>query len=143
MYNHKKDKWINHLHDCQPGSKKLWQTIKNLEAIPPPPPNQSMSFNDKLYDKPRQIANKLNAQYTPAADIKPKQSLRSLCRLLQKPPKDSPSFTFHVGEVSKIIKDAKNSKSTGPDGLSPVMLKHLGPIALNFITDLFNMDYTC
>ena len=97
-----------------------------------------MTFGDKTFDKPRKIANQLNAQYTPAADIKPTKSLRSLCRNLQSPPPAEESFIFHVNELQEILKATKNSKSTGPDGLSPLMLKHLGPRALAYITNLFN-----
>ena len=87
--NHKKEKWLSHLADCQPGSKQLWSTIKSLEANPPPPPNQSISFNGTVYDNPTKIANKLNAQYTPAAKIKPSKAQRSLLRKIRKIPASS------------------------------------------------------
>ena len=81
--NHKKDKWIEHLHDCDPGSKKLWQTIKSLEAIPPPPANQSISFNGIYYDKAQQIANNLKHTIHASRNLPPS-------KIVQKPFKNHP-----------------------------------------------------
>ena len=38
------------------------------------------------------------------------------------------------------IKKSKNSKAIGPDGLSPIMLKHLGPKGIKYLTDIYNMS---
>ena len=38
------------------------------------------------------------------------------------------------------VKSAKNSSALGPDGLSVLHLKHLGPVALRYLTELFNLS---
>ena len=138
----KKEKWIEHLNNCEPNTKRLWDTIKSLNAAPKPPQNQSISFNGITYDNPQKIANKLNQQYTPGVSAlqgkKPQQSFRTLLREMQNTSQDQLSTYFHAGQVSKAIKNTKNSKAIGPDGISPVMLKHLGPIAIEYLTKLFN-----
>ena len=140
--DHKRDKWMKHLDSCEPNTKKLWDTVKSLSSAPNPPQNQSISFDGKTYDNPQKIADKLNQQYTPGVTAmqgqKPSQEFRSLLRSIQTKPDEPPSFHINAGQVSESIKSAKNSKAIGPDGISPIMLKNLGPIAINFITKLFN-----
>ena len=140
--NHKKEKWLAHLANCEPNGKRLWDTIKSLDAPPKPPPNQSLSFNNVIFDNPKKIVNQLNRQYTPGntalQGIKPDQGFRNLMRNLQKKPAAEPTVIFSASQVLETLKGTKNSKAVGPDGISPIMLKHLGPKALNFITILFN-----
>ena len=38
----------------------------------------------------------------------------------------------------EAIKKSKSSKALGPDELSPVMLKHLGPKGIAYLTKIFN-----
>ena len=46
----------------------------------------------------------------------------------------------HTGtDPRSYKKKAKNSKALGPDNLSPVMVKNLGPHANNFLTNIFNI----
>ena len=61
-----------------------------------------------------------------------------MLRRMRRRPKVAPEHPFQVSQVQSLIKNAKNSKSLGPDGISPVMLKNLGPLALNYITELYN-----
>ena len=140
--NHKREKWLAHLESCEPNTKKLWDTIKSLNAPPKPPENQSISFNNIVYDNTQKIADKLNQQYTPGATSlqgkKPTQEFRALLRNIQAKPSDPPSVIFNASQVTLAIKNTKNSKAIGPDGISPLMLKHLGPQTLNYLTDLFN-----
>jgi hypothetical protein len=35
---------------------------------------------------------------------------------------------------------SNNSTATGPDGLTALHLKHLGPAGIGFLTDLFNLS---
>ena len=44
--------------------------------------------------------------------------------------------------VMKAIKSSRNSKAFGPDKLSIFHLKHLGPMAIEYITTLFNLSVT-
>ncbi len=139
--DHRKDKWTQHLSTCQPGSTKLWKTIKGLCDQPVQPDNQGIDFDD---NKPTidatKLANKFNRQYTPELDKKPEKELRNILRSMQSKPKHhAQKIKFTPAQTAEAIKRAKNSKAIGPDGLSPVMLKHLGPNGIKFLTSLFNL----
>ncbi len=134
---HRKKKWAEHLSTCQPGSKKLWSTIKRLGNQPQQPNNQGISFNNKTYSHAKKIADQFNRQYTPEARKKPDQALRRTLRSLKKKSKHQ-LIIFTPEQTLAAIKKAKNSKALGPDDLSPVMLKHLGPNAIKYLTEIFN-----
>ena len=62
---------------------------------------------------------------------------RKLIRTVKsKPLEDAPNFT--TSEVIARIKKAKASKAFGPDGMSSLHLKHLGPRGIQFLTTIFN-----
>ncbi len=135
---HRKEKWKEHISGCSAGSKKLWSTIKSLNNNPVQPDNQGISFNDKCTTDAKSIANKFNAQYTPASDKKPVKTLRATLRTLKSKPKDS-KVIFTPAQTLAAIKKAKSSKALGPDGLSPIMLKNIGPNAITYLTNIFNI----
>ena len=134
---HRQEKWIDHLKNCGQGTKKLWDTIKSINNPPQQPDNQSIKFNNKHYDKPKKLASKFNAQYTPGATTKPTKEFRNLLRKVKKKSSD-PEVVITPAQTRKAIKKCKNSKALGPDEISPIMLKHLGPNGINFLTNLFN-----
>ena len=140
--DHRKQKWIEHLDDCQPGSKKLWSTIKSLNNQPQQPDNQGINFNNRTINHPKKLATNFNKQYTPTTSKKPQQALRKLIRSMKQRPKD-PTPIFTPAQTLEAIKKAKSSKALGPDGLSPIMLKHLGPNGINFLTNIFNECIKC
>ena len=135
--DHRKSKWQEHLATCQPGSKNLWKTIKSLNNQPPQPDNQSISFNNKSYLNAKDIATQFNKQYTPPLNKKPSQALRRTLRAMKKKAKHQP-IIFTPEQTRAAIHKAKNSKALGPDDISPIMLKQLGPHAINFLTNIFN-----
>ncbi len=135
---HRKKKWQDHLNTCTAGSKKLWSTIKSLNNQPSQPDNQSLNFNNKCYTDAKDIANQFNKQYTPATNKKPLQALRKTLRTMKKIKNHQP-IIFTPEQTLAAIKKAKNSKALGPDDLSPIMLKHLGPHGIKFLTDIYNL----
>ena len=127
---HRKEKWIEHLENCPPGSKKLWDTIKSLnDNSPKQNVNQSIKFGNKHFNEPKKLAKKFNAQFTPNAETKPTKEFRGTLRGARKPKDEKVNFT--VENTAEAIKKSKNSKAMGPDQISPVMMKHLGQNALN------------
>ncbi|MCP4055272.1 MAG: reverse transcriptase family protein [Mesoflavibacter sp.] len=83
------------------------------------------------------MANNFNQQYTPPSDKKPEQIFRNTLRNMKKI-STSPVILFTTSQTAAAIKKAKNSKAVGPDGLSPIMLKNLGPHGIKFLTVIFN-----
>ena len=134
--DHRKKKWLEHLSNCAPNSKKLWTTVKSLTNPPKTCTNQSISFGDKHYLDPKKIANNLNRQYTPAATTKPTKAFRALLRRVRNQTDDS--FNISNQQIIAALKKTKNSKALGPDNLSPLMLKKIGPNAINYLANLFN-----
>ena len=134
---HRQDKWLDTLKECDPGSKKLWDTIKSLNNPGKTPPNLSVKFNNTHYSKPSKIANMLNSQYTPPSSTKPTKAFRKLMRDIKKKSTDS-EVIITIEQTKRAIKKAKCSKAVGPDGLSPIMLKYLGPAGLAYLTRLYN-----
>ena len=49
-------------------------------------------------------------------------------------------FTPHL--VTQAIRHGGNSRAAGPDGLTILHLKHLGPLATQYLTQLFNLSYS-
>ena len=43
-------------------------------------------------------------------------------------------------EDNLAIRSTKNSKAFGPDNIAPIMLKHLGPISIAYITRVMNLS---
>ena len=135
--NHRKDKWIEHLNSCEQGSQKLWKTIKSINKPDLQPDNQGINFNGKTENDPKRIANHLNRQYTPGATTKPSKEFRSTLRKMRKK-NDDEKINITMTQTSEAIKQAKSSKALGPDDISPIMLKHLGPYGIKFLTELYN-----
>ena len=134
---HRKESWLQHLENCPPGSKKLWDTIKNLNNPTRRNDNQSIQFNGKHLNDPKKICTKFNEQYTPGATTKPTKEFRNTLRNIQKKPTD-PEFLITTQQTTEAIQKSKNSKALGPDELSPIMLKHIGPHATRHLTNTFN-----
>ena len=99
--------------------------------------NQSISFNSQKYLNSNKIANKFNSQFTPATTTKPSKEFRRVLRKIRQKSND-PTINIIATQTAKAIKRSKNSKALGPDIIAPIMLKHLGPADLSFLTDLFN-----
>ena len=134
---HRKKKWLDHLNNCGPGTKKLWDCIKSINNPPKTLENKSIKFNKKHFDDPNKIANNLNKQYTPGKTTKPSKEFRRLMRKPRKKTSD-PDVIITPDQTRKAIKKAKNSKAMGPDDISPIMLNALAPMQKNFLTNLFN-----
>ena len=135
--HHKKSKWQEHLKKCTPGSNIHWQTIKNLNNQQQPAKNQGISFNGQMTNDPKTMTNKFNQQYTPTPDTKPSKEYRVTVRRFKKATND-PEVIITTEQTAKAIKASKNSKALGPDEISPIMLKHLGPHGIQLLTNIYN-----
>jgi hypothetical protein len=137
----KRDKWRESMSSFNPRTdiKKLWRTVKGLENRPSAPTNCAISFGTKTYSDPGVIANHLNKQFTAPRVHKSDKRMRKLIRSIKRQPR-SVTISFSPDEVQKAISNAKNSKAFGPDGLTILHLKHLGPKGIGYLCDLFNLS---
>ena len=135
---HRRQKWLDHLEECEQGSQKFWKTVKDLKEPSKRVENIAIKFNGKPVSENKRIANLLNRQYTPSIDKKPSQSYRATIRKL-KSKRNATAHSFSNQQTKKAIKASKSSKAMGPDDISPIMLKHLGDKGINFLTGIYNV----
>ena len=133
---HRREKWTEHLEKCnlRSGVKRLWNTIKTLSGNVKKTGSQAITFEKPVYD-PKEIANKFNQQYTPPIRKKVVQETRQTLRNLKTSSTERAVIT--TMEVERVLQSTKPSKALGPDELSPLMLKHLGPKAHSYIAGMF------
>ena len=137
---HRKTKWREKISDISKGcSTKLFKLIKNLNGKGTSSQNQAIKFKGRYISSARDIANGFNKQFTSVVrHISSKQS-RSVSKNIKKNDLDNPiSFTYQ--DTDKAIKSCKASKAAGPDNISNLHLKHLGPNGISYLTKIFNLS---
>ena len=139
-----RDKWRTFIDslDRRSNPKRFWNVLKGLSGSKKHvPPNQPIRFNGKFYTKPTSISNRFNFQYTNLKTHKSSKKSRTVKRNLKSSHPLDPNFKpFTPVDVAAAIKRAKNSTAVGPDGISILHLKHMGPLALDYFTSLFNIS---
>ena len=136
--DHRKTKWNKHLEKCHRGSKNLWSTIKSINQPIKDTGNLNIKFQDRTISDNGKIANMLNKQFTPAPSSKPTKEFRSTLRKLHAKNNQDETYIITEQQTVKAIKASKSSKAIGPDGISPLELKKLGPNAIKFLTHTYN-----
>ena len=140
----KTTKWREFLgtfdHRTDPG--KLWKTIKALDGKATElKRNQPIKFKysrrKKTCTAANDVSERFNRQYTAVKRHVTSGHFRTITKTIQKRSlADAPQFT--PTQVKNVIRKAKNSKAAGPDGITMIHLKHLGPNALDLLTETFN-----
>ena len=125
MQEHCRKKWRNQIENMQASSKKLWSTIKSLSN----PRKQDLpiiSFGSYTPTDPKKCSAALNRQFI-EHPTKPSREKRVVLRKIRELPSNhEDEFQISCETVSRVIKNAKNYKAIGHDGIATVMLKHLG-----------------
>uniref|UniRef100_UPI002FDC07B6 hypothetical protein n=1 Tax=Streptomyces sp. IBSBF 2390 TaxID=2903533 RepID=UPI002FDC07B6 len=101
--------------------------------------NTSIKFDGNHLSDNRAIAKRFNQQFTPHPPNRNPERLRKVIHRIHHLPNNI-SSNFSEDDVTAAIKNSKNSKAMGPDGISTIMLKHLGPTATKLMTHLFNLS---
>ena len=142
FWEEKRQRWRAHVKSCdrRAAPQKHWRLLRGLEGkSAKAAPNQPVEFEGKFYSSPKDIANKFMRQYAfpPSSD----KVFRRVKRRLDKHiPLDRSFSPFSVDDTANAIKSSKNSTATGPDGLAPWHLKHLGAQGLQYLTATFNLS---
>ena len=138
VQEHCREKWRNQIENMQAGSKKLWSTIKSLSN----PRKQDLpiiSFGSYTPTDPKKCSAALNRQFV-EHPTKPSREKRVVLRKIRELPSNhEEELEISCETVSRMIRDAKNAKAIGPDGIATVMLKHLGVHGINYLTKTFNI----
>ena len=139
----KTEKWRQFLatFDHRTDSPQLWKVIKALDNKIQSRNNQPIKLRKgkkkRTLTSPQDIANKFNKQFTSTSTHQTSKDYRAITRAIHKRSlSDSPTFT--ASQVSLAIKKTKSSKAAGADGITMIDPKHLGPRALQFLTELYN-----
>ena len=133
--------WKEHLDDNwdhRQNSHKLWKTISGLSNKKPADrPNQVMYFNGKTASNSKEKAKNFNKQFINSTLHKTYRTNRTIDREISK--LSGPEILITEEMTAKAIKSSNNNNSTGPDNINIQHLKHLGPIALKYLTKMFNL----
>ena len=104
-----------------------------------PPPTQPIKFNNKAHTKPYSIANKFNKQFTSISIHRHDPNTRKIIRKIHKTHKLDPEFRpFSPEDVQRAITRLKNSTATGPDEITALHLKRLGPCGISYLCNIYN-----
>ena len=135
---HKKKKWQETIKDIgSTCSSKLFKLIKNITK-PKTNNNQAIKFKGRYISNPNKIADNFNKQYSSVTRHTSSRDTRRVSKNIKKNSmEDAPVFTPE--QTAKAIKKSKSSKAAGPDNITNLHLKHLGPKGLKFLTDIFNL----
>lgn len=123
--------------DHRKDPKRLWNIIKSLDGKTTKSPNCGIAFNDRIETCPNKIADSFNKAFTTVTTHKSSKITRTINRKVKARPLENPPV-FTLIEVTLAIKKARNSKATGPDGITMLHLKHLGQLGCTYLTRLYN-----
>ncbi len=139
MKDYKTKKWQDTLKDISKScSSKLFRLIKNLKKTKENI-NQAIKFKGKYISSPNRIANKFNKQYSSVIRHTSTKEKRKITEDIRKNNfADAPKFT--PSQTAEAIKKSKSSKAKGPDNITNLHLKHLGPLGIKYLTDIFNLS---
>lgn len=139
--SHKADTW-KRLVDPQNLSlkdnpDKYWKTMKRLKNNGvKADTNRTVIFKDKTKITDQQITDSFNKQYTGIAKKLTNREKRRQDRYIRKLRGEDLDISFE--EVNNAIKRTPPKKSSGPDGVTALHLKHLGVEAVDLIKDIIN-----
>ena len=106
------------------------------------PPNQPIQFGHSILTLNREIACAFNKQFANVVPHTSDPSARSIKRQLDNAhPLNPDASPFSSEIVQGAIRRSGNSRAAGPDGLTILHLKHLGPRGLAYLTHLYNLSY--
>ena len=142
--NNARKTWIEKVESCSPhqSPSAFWSLLRSLSGKKTrPPPNQPISFGNRTLTRHSDIAKSFCRQFTAAPNRARTRASRRLRRHTRsRHPLNINWSPITTAATSKAIRDSGNSTAMGPDGLNILHLKHLGPIAISYLTSLYNLS---
>ena len=137
-------RWMETVTDCDRRSNPshFWRLLKGLSGKrTTSTPNQPIKFKDKMYSKTSTIADKFCSQYANVKSFVQDKEARKIYRNVKVLNQLDVNYSpFSEPDTIDAIKASKNSTAAGPNGLTILHLKHLGPNGIRFLTRLFNIS---
>jgi hypothetical protein len=119
---------------------RFWNLLRGLSGKKAHvPSNQPISFDSDSCSNPKVIADKFLKQYVPAPRSDP-INRKVLRRLHLNHPIDHSYTPFTSAQTLEAINHASSSTAKGPDGLTSIHLKHLGPAGIAYLMAVYNLS---
>jgi hypothetical protein len=138
----KRDIWrekVKAAHDHAEPSR-FWNLLRGLSGKKAHvPSNQPISFDPDSCSNPKVNADKFLKQYVLAPRSDP-MNQKVLRRLHLNHPIDHSYTPFTSAQTLEAINHASSSTAKGPDGLTSIHLKHLGPAGIAYLTAVYNLS---
>lgn len=140
VINHRKEKWKQEVEKVDRScSTKLFKLLKRINGKNQESGNQPIKFKGKYISNPSKIAKFFNKQYSSVVHHKSSKESRKITKDIRKNNlNDHPTHTAE--QTKEAIKQSKSSKALGPDKISNLHLKHLGPNGISYLTKIFNLS---
>jgi hypothetical protein len=135
---HRNHKWRDKVENIK-CSSKLLKLVKNLNGKNEASPNETIKFKGKILSSPGDISSAFNEQYSSVVKHKSSKFSRVISKQIKKNKFDD-ATTFTTEQTKEAIKSAKPSKAAGPDNITNLHLKHLGPNGIKYLTRIFNLS---
>ena len=139
-----RQRWMESLQeaDRRKNSAHYWRFVKGLSGkTATSAPNQPIHFKGKVYTKKKSIANQFCNQYANVKEFQQTKESRKVYKSMKiDNPLDRSYSPFSEADTVEAIKACKNSTAAGPNGLTPLHLKHIGPLGVRYLTRLFNLS---
>jgi hypothetical protein len=121
-------------------SSKCWSLLCGLSGKRTYEPlNQPVTFGKTTFSNPYDISKKFIRQYVPHPKSDP--LTRKVQQQLHRAHPIDHTFTlFTLALTEEAIRRSTSSTATGPDGLTSLHLKNLGPAGIRYLTELFNIS---
>ena len=145
----KAESWRRTLEESasSPDDSKLWKTIKSLKGTPESnSPNEAMVHDGRLITSNRRKANIFALHYSKVSKLEMSKANREENRQLKQHlrrwrtsnlfPGEEKDFT--ANELRSAISRMKSTGAPGPDNIPPTFLKHLGPLAFDWLLHIYN-----
>ena len=136
---HRRDKWREKVNNIS-CSSKLYKLVKALQGKTVNNENQAIKFKGKYISGPKNLANAFNKQYCSVVRHITSKDTRRIWKENKKNTLDDNSTVFTANQTKEAIKSSKPSKAIGPDKISNLHLKHLGPKGLEYLTQIYNIS---
>ena len=114
----------------------LLNNIHGLSNTEPPPTlNTSITFSNKIATIPKYIANCFSKQLINTVNHATHKTNISINRATHKI--QGYNITLTTTQVQEAIQQCNNNNSQGPDKLNIRHLKHIGPLGVSILTNMF------
>ena len=137
-------RWLETVSDADRKSNptRWWNLLKGLSGgRSRQSPNQPINFSGKTFTKKSQIAKEFCKQFANARPYNPNKDSRKIYRDTKvNNPLDRSYTPFSTQNTADAIRRTKNSTAAGPNGITALHLKHIGPRGLAYLTRLFNLS---